>query len=64
MTDRHQAPDFLGQPTGRRQRRPFDLATIGPERAFGAMAYTVTRNNRFHIVSYDGIGPTTSKETD
>ena len=62
--DRHQTPDFLGRSTGLRQRRSFDFATIGPERALVAMAYTVTRNNRFHVVSYDGIGPTTSKETD
>ena len=27
-----------------------------------AMAYIVTRNNRFYVVSYDGIDPTTGKE--
>lgn len=27
-----------------------------------AMAYIVTRNNRFNVVSYDGIDPTTGKE--
>ena len=26
------------------------------------MAYIVTRNNRFYVVSYDGIDPTTGKE--
>ena len=26
------------------------------------MAYIVTPNNRFYVVSYDGIDPTTGKE--
>ena len=27
-----------------------------------AMAYIVTRKNRFYVVSYDGIDPSTGKE--
>ena len=40
----------------------FGLAPSGSAADDPVMAYIIERNNRFHVVAYDGVDPATGKE--